>query len=59
MDRRRPSRSPGQARARSGRGPRGPGETALDRYVKAPDPAYRFSVVATRPGDGTPSTCSR
>ena len=27
-------------------------ETALDRYVRAPDPAYRFSVVATRPGEG-------
>src|SRR4051812_32868472 len=27
-------------------------ETALDRYVKAPDPAFRFSVVATRPGAG-------
>ena len=27
-------------------------ETALDRYVKTPDPAFRFSVVATRPGDG-------
>jgi PhoPQ-activated pathogenicity-related protein len=27
-------------------------ETALDRYVKAPDPAYRFSVVGSRRGDG-------
>jgi PhoPQ-activated pathogenicity-related protein len=27
-------------------------ETALDRYVRTPDPAYRFSVVATRAGDG-------
>ena len=27
-------------------------ETALDRYVKTPDPAFRFSVVATRPGEG-------
>jgi PhoPQ-activated pathogenicity-related protein len=27
-------------------------ETALDRYVAAPDPAYRFSLVATRPGEG-------
>jgi PhoPQ-activated pathogenicity-related protein len=27
-------------------------ETALDRYVKAPDAAFRFSVVATRPGQG-------
>lgn len=27
-------------------------ETALDRYVKAPDAAFRFSVVATRPGEG-------
>lgn len=28
------------------------GDTALDRYVRAPDPAFRFSVVATRPGEG-------
>ncbi len=28
------------------------GPTALDRYVAAPDPGYRFSVVATRPGEG-------
>jgi PhoPQ-activated pathogenicity-related protein len=27
-------------------------ETALDRYVNTPDPAFRFSVVATRPGEG-------
>lgn len=27
-------------------------ETALDRYVAAPDPAFRFSVAATRPGTG-------
>jgi PhoPQ-activated pathogenicity-related protein len=27
-------------------------ETALDRYVATPDPAYRFSLVATRPGEG-------
>src|SRR5690349_10976234 len=27
-------------------------ETALDRYVAAPDDAFRYSVVATRPGDG-------
>jgi PhoPQ-activated pathogenicity-related protein len=27
-------------------------ETALDRYVRTPDPAYRFSVVETRPGAG-------
>jgi PhoPQ-activated pathogenicity-related protein len=32
--------------------PRPSPETALDRYVKAPDPAFRFSVVATRPGEG-------
>ena len=25
-------------------------ETALDRYVNRPDPAYRFSLVETRPG---------
>ena len=28
------------------------GETALDRYVKAPDPAFRFTVAATWPGQG-------
>jgi len=27
-------------------------ETALDRYVAAPDPAFRYSVAATRPGTG-------
>jgi PhoPQ-activated pathogenicity-related protein len=27
-------------------------ETALDRYVAAPDPAYRYSVVETRAGEG-------
>jgi PhoPQ-activated pathogenicity-related protein len=27
-------------------------ETALDRYVRTPDPAYRFSVVEARPGEG-------
>ena len=27
-------------------------QTALDRYVAAPDPAFRWSVVATRPGEG-------
>ena len=27
-------------------------QTALDRYVGTPDPAFRFSVVATRPGAG-------
>lgn len=32
--------------------PRPAAETALDRYVQAPDAAFRFSVVATRPGEG-------
>src|SRR5215467_461253 len=27
-------------------------ETALDRYVKAPDPTYKFQVVNTVKGDG-------
>jgi PhoPQ-activated pathogenicity-related protein len=27
-------------------------ETALDRYVKAPDASYRYSVIETRPGEG-------
>jgi PhoPQ-activated pathogenicity-related protein len=27
-------------------------ETALDRYAAAPDSAFRWSVVATRPGEG-------
>lgn len=27
-------------------------ETALDRYVKTPDPAYKYEVVRTIPGDG-------
>jgi len=27
-------------------------ETGLDRYVKAPDPAYKWSLVKTIPGDG-------
>ncbi len=43
-------------RSRPGRrppgSPRPATETALDRYVKAPDDAFRFSVVATRPGEG-------
>src|SRR6185436_15587165 len=26
--------------------------TALDRYVAAPDPAYRYELVNTLPGDG-------
>jgi PhoPQ-activated pathogenicity-related protein len=29
-----------------------PVETALDRYVGAPDPSYRYDVVATIPGSG-------
>lgn len=28
------------------------GETALDRYVAAADPAYRYELVTTIPGDG-------
>lgn len=28
------------------------GETALDRYVAATDPAYRYELVTTIPGDG-------
>jgi PhoPQ-activated pathogenicity-related protein len=28
------------------------GETALDRYVKTPDPAYKYEVVKTIPGKG-------
>src|SRR5579872_173159 len=27
-------------------------ETALDRYVKTPDPAYKYELVKTVPGDG-------
>ena len=27
-------------------------ETALDRYVHAPDPSYKWELVATIPGDG-------
>lgn len=27
-------------------------ETALDRYVRKPDPSYRFSLAEKRPGDG-------
>jgi PhoPQ-activated pathogenicity-related protein len=27
-------------------------QTALDRYVHAPDPAFSFSLLATRPGEG-------
>jgi PhoPQ-activated pathogenicity-related protein len=27
-------------------------ETALDRYVNAPDPSYRYSLIETRPGEG-------
>ncbi len=29
-----------------------PDRTALDRYVQAPDPSYRYSVVETRAGEG-------
>jgi PhoPQ-activated pathogenicity-related protein len=29
-----------------------PAQTALDRYVKTPDPAYRFSVVSSQKADG-------
>ncbi len=44
----------GQAAAASARQPalERSRETALDRYVAAPDPAFRFQVAATRPGDG-------
>ena len=49
--RRRP-RSGGGRRRRSRAAPTPTRETALDRYVKTPDPAFRFSVVATRPGEG-------
>jgi PhoPQ-activated pathogenicity-related protein len=34
------------------RAPARRGETALDRYVRRPDPAYRFTLVETRPGPG-------
>src|SRR5215467_8710202 len=27
-------------------------ETALDRYVKQPDPSYRYELVRTTPGEG-------
>ena len=27
-------------------------ETALDRYVKKPDPSYRYELVRTTPGEG-------
>ena len=27
-------------------------ETALDRYVKKPDPTYRYDLVRTTPGEG-------
>lgn len=30
--------------------------TALDRYVAAPDPAYKYDVVSTTPGDGYTAT---
>ena len=30
----------------------GAGKTALDRYVAAPDPSYRFELVKTIPGSG-------
>lgn len=29
-----------------------PGETALDRYVRAPDPSYRYELVSTLNGPG-------
>ena len=29
-----------------------PATTALDRYVKTPDPAYKFSVVSSQKADG-------
>ena len=33
-----------------------PSETALDRYVHAPDPSYKFEVVGTLSAEGTTAT---
>lgn len=33
-----------------------PRQTALDRYVKTPDPAYKYSVVTTQTGPGYTAT---
>ena len=30
----------------------GASQTALDRYVAAPDPTYQFELVSTTPGEG-------
>jgi PhoPQ-activated pathogenicity-related protein len=43
----------GQAAGQRAAAPSAPArQTALDRYVAAPDPAFRWSIVATRPGEG-------
>jgi PhoPQ-activated pathogenicity-related protein len=42
----------GQAAATAPAAPKRRTTTALDRYVAAPDAAFRYSVVATRPGEG-------
>ena len=34
---------------------RRPAQTALDRYVKTPDPAYNFSVITTQEATATRS----
>ena len=44
--------APAQPAAKPASTPAHTRETALDRYVRTPDPAFRFSVVATRPGAG-------
>jgi len=44
--------APPQPAVKSPQTPAHTRETALDRYVRTPDPAFRFSVVATRPGAG-------
>jgi PhoPQ-activated pathogenicity-related protein len=43
---------PGVARAQAPALPPAAPKTALDRYVGAPDPAYRYEVASTIPGDG-------
>jgi PhoPQ-activated pathogenicity-related protein len=42
----------GQALRRSTAAAPASPETALDRYVQAPDPAFRYALQATRAGDG-------
>jgi PhoPQ-activated pathogenicity-related protein len=44
--------APGLARALGAEGGTAPAETALDRYVRKPDDAYRFSLVSVLQGDG-------